>query len=68
MTKILLTTSETAARLGIAESTVRKWAPQWPGAQKLGRDWLIPESALGWWAEHDSTPGPKKAERPTGME
>lgn len=55
----LLTTDQVAEALGISERAVRKWAPQWPGAQKLGRDWLIPADQLGWWHEQSHRPGPR---------
>lgn len=55
----LLTTAQAAEVLGVGESTIRKWAPQWPGAQKIGRDWLIPSSRLDWWHEQDHEPGRK---------
>ncbi len=55
----LLTTKQAAEALGVAACTIRKWAPRWPGAQKLGRDWLIPASRLDWWHEQDHEPGRK---------
>lgn len=54
-----LTTREAADALGITERTVRKWAPRWPGAQKIGRDWLIPADRLDWWRQQCHRPGPR---------
>ena len=43
--KKLLTLAEYAARIGRAEPSVRQKCQRGtlPGAQKIGRDWLIPE-------------------------
>lgn len=52
-----LTTAQAAERLGVRPVTIRKWVRHWPGAIRLGRDWLIPEPALAWWRERRHTPG-----------
>lgn len=43
-----LTTTETALRLGITASQVRRLAAagQFKGARRIGRDWLIPSRSL----------------------
>ncbi len=42
------TASQTAIRLGVNIRTVQKWAKQGKlkGAEKVGRDWMIPENAM----------------------
>lgn len=45
---MLLTVKQAAKKLGLGESTVHLWITKgyFPGAQKLGRDWLIPEDEI----------------------
>ena len=44
----MLTSAQAAERVGVAQITIRVWCSsgKLAGADKLGRDWLIPESAL----------------------
>lgn len=43
----MLTTTEAAALRGVAIVTVRRWCQQGKvrGATRIGRDWMIPETA-----------------------
>ena len=43
----MLTTQQAAALRGVAVVTVRRWCQQGkvPGAIRIGRDWMIPETA-----------------------
>lgn len=44
----MLSTKEAAERIEAGESSVRLWCTQgkFEGAQRVGRDWIIPEAAL----------------------
>ena len=46
--EILLTTKQVAIRKGVTVTTVLRWIRLGyiPGAQLIGRDWIIPESSL----------------------
>jgi predicted site-specific integrase-resolvase len=57
----MLSTKDTAERLGAGESSVRLWCEQgrFPNAQKVGWSWIIPESDLKGFEKHK--PGPKPA-------
>ena len=54
------TLPEVAKRLGIMPRTLRLWcaAGRVPGAQKIGRDWLIPDDAE---IDRPKTTRPRKA-------
>lgn len=57
-----LTTTETAAELGVSRQRIRQFIDEdrLPGAIKAGRDWLIPKDALE--AVRERKPGrPPKA-------
>jgi excisionase family DNA binding protein len=45
---ILLTATEVAERLGVSDQAVLNWIKDGrvPGAQKVGRTWVIPEDSL----------------------
>jgi hypothetical protein len=57
----MLSTKETAERLGAGESSVRLWCEQgrFPNAQKVGWAWIVPESDLNGFERQK--PGPKSA-------
>jgi predicted DNA-binding transcriptional regulator AlpA len=57
----LLSTKETAERLGAGESSIKLWCKQgrFPNAQKVSNVWIIPESDLENFAKQK--PGPKPA-------
>ncbi len=61
----MLTAAQVAARLGVDPSSIRRWAPRWPGAIReegpRGAVWYIPEEALTWWYAQDHKTGPKRA-------
>ncbi len=60
-----LTTIEAAGRLNVSRRFIlslcaRKWGRQ--GAQKVGRDWLIPQAVVEKYARYRPGPGrPRKA-------
>ena len=62
----MLSTKETAERLGAGESSIRLWCDQgrFPNAQKVGSVWIIPESDLADFAKQK--PGPKPAVKKKG--
>lgn len=54
----LLTTKQVAERLGVTRMAVHKWIRRgWPGAIRLGRDWLIPADMVGWWYTQNHSAG-----------
>ena len=68
----MLTVRETAARLGVEASNVRKWVRdgRFEGAKleetPLGPHWLIPESALGTFKRHPR--GRPRRSKPAAVE
>jgi excisionase family DNA binding protein len=58
----MLSTKETAEQLNAGESSIRLWCDQgrFPNAQKVGRDWIIPESDLQGFEKRKPGPKPEK--------
>jgi predicted DNA-binding transcriptional regulator AlpA len=61
----MLSTKETAERLEAGESSIRLWCDtgRFPNAQKVGRDWIIPESDLKGFEKQKPGPKPKAAKK-----
>jgi excisionase family DNA binding protein len=59
----LLSTKETAERLGAGESSIRFWCDtgRFPNAQKVGSVWIIPESDLNGFEKQKR--GPKATKK-----
>ena len=57
----VLTTTEAAERLGVAQSAVRVWLAKgrFPGAYRWGRDWAIPEGDVKNFRKLQRGPRPK---------
>jgi len=55
----MLTTKQTAERLGAGESSIKLWCVQgrFPNAERFGRAWMIPEKDLSGFEKQK--PGPK---------
>ena len=50
-----LSTKEAAARVGVSDARIRQLCKQGRlGAEKFGRDWLVPVSALETWLATDN--------------
>jgi excisionase family DNA binding protein len=58
----MLSTKETAERLGAGESSIRLWCDRgrFPNAQKVGSVWIIPESDLDGFEKQKRGPKPAK--------
>lgn len=57
-----LTVDEVAEAMGKSPNTVRGWAPNIPGAYKLGREWRFPRTAVRAWLDSKKD-GDRKASR-----
>lgn len=56
-----MTVGELADQMDRAPSTVRAWAPDIPGAYRLGREWRFPRAAVRAWLDEGAPRGEPKA-------